>query len=142
MKQNSTFRAAVGLYSEVGGSSGEFIASGCEITNHFLYIFLLRYPNLPCVTRPTQNAQFPLEVLDVVPCVRKKITDDQRAKMIKKTARPAKEREEDINLWVSVVVKALSHGANFHAICNAILLLEVDVKLAKTCFHHSLPICF
>ena len=96
------------------------------------------------MTRPTQNAQFPLEVLDVVPCVRKKITDDQRAKMIKKTARPAKEREEDINLWVRVVVKDLSHShvAIFHATCNAILLLEVDVKLAKTCFHHSLPIYF
>lgn len=62
------------------------------------------------MTRPTQNAQFPLEVLDVVPCVRKKITDDQRAKMIKKTARPAKEREEDINLWVSVVERWFKFG--------------------------------
>ena len=62
--------------------------------------YVVRFPNLPCVTRPTQNAQFPLEVLDVVPCVRKKITDDQKVKMIKQTARPAKEREEDIKSWV------------------------------------------
>ena len=34
-------------------------------------------------------------------------------------------------------IKALSHGAIFLAICNAILLL-VDVKLANTRFHHSL----
>ena len=36
-----------------------------------------------------------------------------------------------------LTVKALSHGAIFLATCNAILLLG-DVKLAKTCFHHSL----
>ena len=36
-----------------------------------------------------------------------------------------------------VRLKALSHGAIFLATCNAILLLG-DVKLAKTCFHHSL----
>ena len=35
-------------------------------------------------------------------------------------------------------LKALSHGAIFHATCNAILLLG-DVKLTNTCFHHSLP---
>ena len=40
------------------------------------------------------------------------------------------------NLW-SCTFKALSHGAIFHATCNAILLL-VDVKLANTSFHHSL----
>ena len=34
-------------------------------------------------------------------------------------------------------LKALSHGAIFLATCNATLLL-VDVKLANTCFHHSL----
>ena len=67
--------------------------------------YVLRYPNLPCVTRPTQNAQFPLEVLDVVPCVRKKITDDQKVKMIRQTARPAREREEDIKLWVKILFK-------------------------------------
>ena len=36
-------------------------------------------------------------------------------------------------------LKALSHGAIFLATCNAILLLG-DVKLANTCFHHSLLI--
>ena len=36
-------------------------------------------------------------------------------------------------------LKILSHGAIFLATCNAILLLE-DVKLANTCFHHSLLI--
>ena len=41
--------------------------------------------------------------------------------------------------WVSI--KALSHGAIFLASCNAILLLG-DVKLANTCFHHSLLIYF
>ena len=66
----------------------------------------LRYPNLPCVTRPAKSAQFPLEVLDVVPCVRKKITEEQRAKVIKKTARPAKEREEDIKLWVRFTISS------------------------------------
>ena len=37
--------------------------------------------------------------------------------------------------------KALSDSAIFVAACNAILLLG-DVKLANTCFHHSLPIYF
>ena len=37
--------------------------------------------------------------------------------------------------------KALSHGAIFLATCNAILLLG-DVKLANTCFHHSLLVYF
>ena len=36
-------------------------------------------------------------------------------------------------------VEALSPGAIFSAICNVILLLS-DVKLANTCFHHSLLI--
>ena len=37
------------------------------------------------------------------------------------------------------VLKARLHGAIFHATCIAILLLA-DVKLANTCFHHSLLI--
>ena len=35
-----------------------------------------------------------------------------------------------------VYLKALLHGAIFHATCNAILPLG-DVKLANLCFHHS-----
>ena len=35
-------------------------------------------------------------------------------------------------------LNALSHCAIFHATCDAILLLG-GLKLANTCFHHSLP---
>ena len=45
------------------------------------------------------------------------------------------EQIQIVNAWN---FKALSHGVIFRATCNAILLLG-DVKLANTCFHHSLP---
>ena len=44
-------------------------------------------------------------------------------------------------LYVSNNVKALTHGAIFLATCNAIVLLG-DVKLANTCFRHSLRIYY
>ena len=50
-------------------------------------------------------------------------------------------KKVDESWEVRVCVKALSHGAIFLATCNAILLLG-DVKLANTCFHHSLLIYF
>ena len=43
---------------------------------------------------------FPIEVLDVVPCVKRKITDEQTAQMIRQTARPAYERQKGITDWV------------------------------------------
>ena len=45
---------------------------------------------------------FPFETLEVVPCVKKKITDDQTAKMIRETARPAPERQRNISDWVGL----------------------------------------
>ena len=45
------------------------------------------------------------------------------------------------SLFQRGIVKTLSHGAIFLTTCNAILRLG-DVKLANTCFHHSLPIYF
>ena len=62
-----------------------------------------RYPNLPCIQKQGNNSMFPMEILDIVPCVRKKITDEQTVKMIRQTARPATERENDIASWVSRV---------------------------------------
>ena len=47
---------------------------------------------------------FPKEILDVVPVVWKKLTDEQTVKMIRQTARPAAERENDIARWVSKVL--------------------------------------
>ena len=38
-------------------------------------------------------------------------------------------------MYLSALLKALTHGAIFLATCNAILLLR-DVKLANTSFHH------
>ena len=43
------------------------------------------------------------------------------------------------NIDALTLVKVLSRGAIFLATCKAILLLG-DVKLANTCFHHTLLI--
>lgn len=43
----------------------------------------------------------------MVPCAKRKLTEKQTAEMIKKTARPAPERQKKISEWVSIGMKNL-----------------------------------
>jgi len=60
-----------------------------------------RYAHLPCLLAgPKRDRYLPMEVCTVIPCQRKHLTEEQTANMIKNTARPAPERQKDIERWV------------------------------------------
>jgi eukaryotic translation initiation factor 2C len=85
----------------------------CTVAKYFWerYKIKLLYPFLPClqVGQEQKHTYLPLEVCNIVEgqrCI-KKLTDLQTSTMIKVTARPAPDREREINTLV--------HKANFNA---------------------------
>lgn len=61
----------------------------------------IRYPHLPCLQVGQQKDRYlPMEVCTVIPCQKRHLSDQQTATMIKSTARPAPERQQDIQYWV------------------------------------------
>ena len=60
-----------------------------------------RYAHLPCLTAgPKKDRYLPMDVCTVIPSPRKQLTEDQTSNMIRKTARPAPERQQNIDEWV------------------------------------------
>ncbi|XP_014671419.1 PREDICTED: protein argonaute-2-like isoform X2 [Priapulus caudatus] len=78
----------------------------CTVSKYFkdTYKCVLKYPNLPClhVGNPARNTYLPIEVCNIVAGQKcnKKLTEEQTTNMIRATARPAPERERQINDWV------------------------------------------
>ena len=61
-----------------------------------------RYAHLPCLTAgPKKDRYLPMDVCTVIPSPRKQLTEEQTSNMIRKTARPAPERQQNIDEWVS-----------------------------------------
>lgn len=62
-----------------------------------------RYAHLPCLTAgPKKDRYLPMDVCTVIPSPRKHLTEEQTSNMIRTTARPAPERQQDIDEWVGV----------------------------------------
>ena len=60
-----------------------------------------RYPHLPCLQVGQKKDRYlPMEVCTIIPGVRKHLSEQQTANMIRSTARPAPERQRDIEYWV------------------------------------------
>lgn len=60
-----------------------------------------RYAHLPCLTAgPKKDRYLPMDVCTVIPSPRKQLTEEQTSNMIRKTARPAPERQQNIDEWV------------------------------------------
>ena len=60
-----------------------------------------RYAHLPCLTAgPKKDRYLPMDVCTVIPSPRKQLTEDQTSNMIRNTARPAPERQQNIDEWV------------------------------------------
>ncbi|EDO38583.1 predicted protein, partial [Nematostella vectensis] len=70
------------------------------------YNISLRYPHLPCLLVGQKKNSVPMEVCNMIPTQRKRLTDEQTAAMIRKTAKPANERQRDINQWVDELATA------------------------------------
>lgn len=74
-----------------------------------------RYAHLPCLTAgPKKDRYLPMDVCTVIPSPRKHLTEEQTSNMIRTTARPAPERQQDIDEWVGVFFLAkfrLSYGS-------------------------------
>jgi hypothetical protein len=73
---------------------------GCVGFDSVSYTFFSRYGHLPClqVGQPQKQTFLPLEVCSIVAGQRctKKLTDKQTTKMIKCTAKPAPDRQQEI----------------------------------------------
>ncbi|XP_022799706.1 protein argonaute-2-like, partial [Stylophora pistillata] len=73
------------------------------------YRLTLRYPHLPCLlVGPKKDRYLPMEVCTIVPCQRKHLSEQQTANMIRSTARPAPERQRDIQHWVQEMTRTSS----------------------------------
>lgn len=60
-----------------------------------------RYAHLPCLKAgPKKDRYLPMDVCTVIPCEKKQLTEEQTSNLIKSTARPAPERQQDIDEWV------------------------------------------
>lgn len=79
------------------------------------YNFFFRYAHLPClqVGQPQKQTFLPLEICKIVSGQRcaKKLTDKQTTKMIKCTAKPAPERQQEI---IELVRKNTDFEGAFH----------------------------
>ena len=66
-----------------------------------ILLSLSRYPHLPCLQVGQEKDRFlPMEVCTIIPCQKRHLSKQQIANMIKSTARPAPERQKDIQIWV------------------------------------------
>ncbi|XP_022810535.1 protein argonaute-2-like, partial [Stylophora pistillata] len=73
------------------------------------YKLILRYPHLPCLQVGQKKDRYlPMEVCTIIPCHRKHLSEQQTANMIRSTARPAPERQRDIQHWVQEMNRASS----------------------------------
>ena len=60
-----------------------------------------RYAHLPCLRAgPKKDRYLPMDVCTVIPSPRKHLTEEQTSNMIRNTARPAPERQQNIDEWV------------------------------------------
>ena len=63
---------------------------------------IVRFSHLPCLQVGQKKDRYlPMEVCTIIPCQKRLLSDNQTAKMIKSTARPAPERRQGIENWVS-----------------------------------------
>ena len=66
-----------------------------------ILLSLSRYPHLPCLQVGQEKDRFlPMEVCTIIPCQKRHLSEQQTANMIRSTARPAPERQRDIQNWV------------------------------------------
>ncbi|XP_078383843.1 protein argonaute-2-like isoform X2 [Oculina patagonica] len=73
------------------------------------YKLPLRYPHLPCLLVGQKKDRYlPLELCTIVPCHKRYLTEQQIANMIRSTARPAPERQQNIQYWAQEMIKASS----------------------------------
>ncbi|XP_068705532.1 protein argonaute-2-like isoform X1 [Montipora foliosa] len=65
------------------------------------YRIQLNYPHLPCLKVGQKKDRYlPMEVCTIIPCQKRHLSEQQTANMIRSTARPAPERQRDIQYWV------------------------------------------
>ena len=63
---------------------------------------IVRFPHLPCLqVGQKKDGYLPMEVCTIIPCVKRHLTEQQTANMIRSTAQPVPERRQDIEYWVS-----------------------------------------
>ncbi|XP_074606176.1 protein argonaute-2-like isoform X1 [Acropora palmata] len=69
------------------------------------YRLPLRYPHLPCLQVGQKRDRFlPMEVCTIIPCQKRHLSEQQTANMIRSTARPAPERQKNIQLWAQEMI--------------------------------------
>ncbi|XP_068702995.1 protein argonaute-2-like isoform X3 [Montipora foliosa] len=77
------------------------------------YKLHLRYPHLPCLQVGQKRDRYlPLEVCTIIPCQKRHLTEQQTAKMIRSTARPAPERQQNIQSWAQEMMRVSSKYLN------------------------------
>ena len=71
-----------------------------------------RYAHLPCLKAgPKKDPRYlPMDVCTVIPCEKKhwQLTEEQTSNLIRNTARPAPERQQDIDEWVGFLVPSFN----------------------------------
>ncbi|XP_078383849.1 protein argonaute-2-like [Oculina patagonica] len=73
------------------------------------YNLPLRYPHLPCLqVGQNKDRYLPMEVCTIIPCHKRHLSEQQTANMIRSTARPAPERQQDIEYWAQEMVQTSS----------------------------------
>ncbi|XP_020617506.1 protein argonaute-2-like isoform X1 [Orbicella faveolata] len=73
------------------------------------YKLHLRYPHLPCLLAGQKRDRYlPLEVCTIIPCQKRHLSEEQTANMIRSTARPAPERQQDIQYWAQNMIQTNS----------------------------------
>ncbi|CAH3143541.1 unnamed protein product, partial [Porites evermanni] len=70
------------------------------------YKMQLRYFHLPCLqVGKNKDRYLPMEVCTIIPCEKRLLSEQQTAKMIRSTARPAPERRQNIVYWAQEMIK-------------------------------------
>ncbi|XP_015751565.1 PREDICTED: protein argonaute-2-like isoform X2 [Acropora digitifera] len=70
------------------------------------YKLRLRYPHLPCLQVGQKKDRFlPMEVCTIIPCQKRHLSEQQTANMIRSTARPAPERQRNIQDWAQEMIR-------------------------------------
>lgn len=73
------------------------------------YRLPLRFSHLPCLQVGQKKDRYlPMEVCTIIPCQKRHLSEQQTANMIRSTARPAPERQRDIEHWAREMVKTSS----------------------------------
>ena len=52
-----------------------------------------------------RDRYLPMEVCTIIPCQKRHLSEQQTATMIRSTARPAPERQRDIQYWVCLIIQ-------------------------------------